>query len=59
MIEKTLKMTETLAHGYSSEATQQKLFNKYQHGRVKRFFKNLCILLLWTNVASALEAGVK
>ena len=27
----------------------------YQHGRVKMFFKNLCALVLWTKVASALE----
>ena len=31
---KTPKMTKTLAHGYSSESTQQELFNEYQHGRV-------------------------
>ena len=29
-----LKMTETLAHGYSSESTQKELSNGYQHGRV-------------------------
>ena len=28
------KMTETLAHGYSSENAQQELSNEYQHGRV-------------------------
>ena len=52
---KNLKMTETLAHGYSSESTQRELSNEYQHGRVWMFFKNLCILVLWTKVASALE----
>ena len=26
-------MIETLAHGYSSESTQQVLFNEYQHDR--------------------------
>ena len=31
---KNLKKTETLAHGYSSESTQQELFNEYQHDRV-------------------------
>ena len=28
------KMTETLAHEYSSESTHQELSNKYQHDRV-------------------------
>ena len=31
---KQKKMTETLAHGYSSESTQWELFNEYQHNRV-------------------------
>ena len=30
MMQKTLKMTETLAHGYSSESTQPGLSNKCQ-----------------------------
>ena len=50
------KMTETLAHGYSSESTQQELSNEYQHDRVKMVFKNLWVLVLWAKVASALEA---
>ena len=50
---KTGKITETLANGYSSESTQRELSNEYQHDRVKMVFKNLCILVLWTNVASA------
>ena len=45
-------MTETLAHGYSSDSTQQKLSKEYQHDRVKMVLK---ILVLWTKVASALE----
>ena len=48
-------MTETLAHGYSSERTQSELSNEYQHDRVYIFFKNLCVLVLWTKVASALK----
>ena len=45
-----------LADGFSSESTQRELSNEYQHDRVQVFFfKNLCILLLWTKVASALE----
>ena len=31
---KKLKMTETLAHGYTSENTQRELSNEYQHDRV-------------------------
>ena len=37
-----MKMTETLAHEYSSESTQQEISNEYQHDTVKKFFKNLC-----------------
>ena len=48
-------MTEILAHGYTSGSTQQELSNEYQHDRVKMVFKDLCIFVLWTNVASALE----
>ena len=33
-------MTETLAHGYSFESTQQELSNEYQHDRVSMVFKN-------------------
>ena len=40
---------------YSSESTQWELSNRYQHDRVKMFFKSICVLLLWTKVASALE----
>ena len=31
---KHLKMTETLAHGYSSDSTQQELSNEHQHDKV-------------------------
>ena len=34
MMQKTLKMTETMAYGYSSESAQQGLSNEYQHDRV-------------------------
>ena len=44
--------------GYSSESTKRELSNEYQHDRVKMVFKNLCTLVLWTKVASALE-GLK
>ena len=47
-------MTETLADGYSSESTHQELSNEYQHARVSMIFKDFCILVLLTKVASAL-----
>ena len=50
------KITETLAYGYSSESlTQRELSNEYQHDRVLMVFRDHCILVLWTKVASALE----
>ena len=33
-------MTETLAHGYSSESTQGELSNEYKQDRVKMIFEN-------------------
>ena len=47
-----------MAHGYSSKSTQQELSNEYQHDRVSMLFKNLCVLGLWTKVASAMEGLV-
>ena len=35
--------------------TQKEISNEYQHDRVEMVFKNLCVLVLWTKVASALE----
>ena len=52
---KNLKMTETMAYEYSSESAQRELSNEYQLDRVWVVFKNLCILVLGTNVASALK----
>ena len=54
-MQKTWKITETLANGYSSENTQWELSNEYQQDRVKKVFKDFCILVLRANVASALE----
>ena len=51
----TKTFTETLARWYSPERTQQELSNEYQHDMVKMIFKNLCVIVLWTKVASALE----
>ena len=48
-------MIEPLAYGYLSESVQRELSNEYQHDRVKMVFKNLCVLWLWTKVATALE----
>ena len=50
-------MTETLAYGYSPESTQWEQSDEYQHDWVKMFFKNLCILVLLTKVASALDGS--
>ena len=43
---KTWKMTETLAHAYSPESTQQELANEYQHDRVQMVFKIFASLCL-------------
>ena len=48
-------MTETLANGYSYESTQRELSNEYQHDGVSMVFENICVLVLWMKVASALE----
>ena len=50
--EKTLK---PLANGYSSESAQKELSNEYQHDRVLMVLKNICILVIWAKVATALE----
>ena len=42
----------------SSKSTQWELSNEYQHGRVDMVFKIVCVLVLWTKVAPALE-GLK
>ena len=47
-------MTETLAYGYSFESTQRELSNEYQLDRVWMVFKNVCVLVLWAKVDSAL-----
>ena len=54
-MQKSWKMTETLANGYSFESTHQELSNEYQHDRVLMILKILCIPMLWTKVPSALE----
>ena len=53
---KTLKMIKTLAHGYSSVRV---LSGSYPMNtnmtRFRWFLENLCVLVLWTKVVSALE----
>ena len=39
MMQKNCKMIETLAHGNSSESSQQEFSNDYQHDRVKMVFQ--------------------
>ena len=51
-MQKTLKSIETMAE-------QGNISNKYQHDRVKMVFKNLCILVIRTKVATALIRRVK
>ena len=48
-------MTEPLANGYSSKSTQRELSNEYPYDRVLLDFNNLCVLVLWTKVASRLK----
>ena len=48
-------MLETKANGYSSESTDRELSNEYQRNRVLMGFKNVCVLVPRTKVASALE----
>ena len=55
MIQKNLKMTETLADGYSYESAHEELCNEYPHDMVMMVFINLRIFLLWMKVASPLE----
>ena len=55
MANKKWKITETLAHGYSSESTQWELSDKNQDDRVYMDYKNLCILVLFDE--SSLSIG--
>ena len=45
MMQKNWKLSETLAHGYSSESSQWELSNEYQHDRAWMVFKNICVLM--------------
>ena len=54
-MQKTWKMTETLANGYSYESTQWELFNEYHHDMVSMVFQKIWVFVLWMKVALALE----
>ena len=54
-MQKSWKMAETLANGYSPESTQWELSNEYQHDSISVVIKNLCIFVFWAKVASAQE----
>ena len=59
MMQKIWKMTESLSPGYSSESTQRELSNEYQDDRVLMAFKNICVIVLWTKVASTLDGLIE
>ena len=44
-------MTETVAHGTDPIVLSDSI-NEYQHDRDQMVFKNCCVLVLWTKVAS-------
>ena len=52
-------MTETLAHGYSSESSQRELSNEYQREQVSMVFEDICVLVIWTKVTTVLIGSVK
>ena len=54
-LQKNGKMSETLAHEYSSDSNQQKLSNEHQHDRVWMVFRELCVIVLSMKVGLALE----
>ena len=58
IMQKSWEITETLAYGYLCERSQWELSNEYQHDRVSMVFKNICVFVLCTKLASALE-GLK
>ena len=49
------KISKIMANGYSSKSAQRDLSNEYQYDRVKMGYNILCVLVLWTKVALALE----
>ena len=57
MIQKNLKMTETLAQGYSSESTQRELSCEYQHDRVLDFFQKKTLRSCALDISKSLSIG--
>ena len=55
MMQKSWQITETLAHGYSSDSTRRKLSNEYLDDLVWMIFIIFCILVHWAKVALVLE----
>ena len=55
LMQKAEKITETLAHLYSSESIQQELSNKYQHDRFSMFFQKSLHPCAFMKVALVLE----
>ena len=55
MMEKSWKIIETLANGYSYDSARQELSNEYQHDRVKMIFTIFAIFVHWRKVTSASE----
>ena len=58
-MQKFLKITETMANGYSSESTRRELSNENQHDIVSMVFINLCNLVHWTKVALATNLHIE
>ena len=52
-------MTETLAHGYSSDSSQRVLSYEYQHALVMMIFITFSIFVHCTKVTSTSEFKVK
>ena len=52
------KVTGNTAYGSSSESGQRELSNEHRYVRVKRVFKNICVVVLWMKVASASLEGL-
>ena len=55
MMQKTWKMAEALAYGYSSDSTQRELSNEYLNDRVMKIFIIFCFFVHRIKVTSASE----
>ena len=59
MREKKLKITQSLANGYSFNSTRQELSYEYQHDSVLHGFQNVCVIVPLAKVASASQGFIK